>query len=301
MELLSKTKNIQHLAGIVPVAGQPIGYGFPWHDSMIPIAQNYLAVENAIYECAIAGCESIWVVCHSGLEPLLRHRLGDYITDPSSIENMSPIAKRRDISIFYVPVNPNDKNKRDSLGWSVLYGADSAFRIAAFLSKWIIPERYYCAFPYGITDTHFIRSQRMKISGDKKVIFHHKNLTVKDGLHISFTFDANDYKKCRDIVKQRTFDSWRFDEAYKDTNNDKKNYTRFYSIQQVFSALDLENSLMIELPWFYDISSWDNYRAFMSSDESSKICKKERFFINQKRRKFATDLDIREQWNKKDI
>jgi len=296
MQSISKNKFLQHLAGIVPVAGQPIGFGFPWNDALLPIAPNYLAVENAVYECAIAGCETIWVVCHSGIEPILRKRLGDYITDPSSVENMSPMARRRDISIFYVPINPKDKNKRDSLGWSALYGADSAFRIAAFLSKWIIPERYYCSFPYGITDNEFIRSNRELISGEKKVIFTHNEKTVKNGIHISFTFDANDYKKCRDTVKKRMYDSWRFEENHDEKT--EKNYSKLYSIDQVFSELDIENASMVELPWFYDVSSWEKYQIYMSSQESKLVEKRERFFTKEKRRKFATELDIREEWAK---
>ena len=71
-----------HLAGIVPIAGQSLDFDMPWHDSLMPIAQNYLAVERAVVECAYAGCETIWVVCHDDMQPLIRHRLGDYAQDP---------------------------------------------------------------------------------------------------------------------------------------------------------------------------------------------------------------------------
>ena len=52
-----------HLAGVVPVASQPLDFNFPWHDCCMPIAPNYLAVERAVVECAYAGCETIWIVC----------------------------------------------------------------------------------------------------------------------------------------------------------------------------------------------------------------------------------------------
>jgi hypothetical protein len=119
-------------------------------------------------------------------------------------------------------------------------------------------------------------------------------MTVKNGLHISFTFNAQDYKNCRDTVKRRMFDSWRLEEK----ENDTKNYSRFYSIDQVFSELDIENATMIDLPWFYDISSWEKYCKFISSEESSTIIKKQRLFTREKRKKFATDLDVREEWAK---
>ena len=34
-----------HLAGIVPVNGQPLDFQMPWHDCLQPISQNFLAVE----------------------------------------------------------------------------------------------------------------------------------------------------------------------------------------------------------------------------------------------------------------
>ena len=60
-----------HLAGIIPIAGQDLDFNMPWHDCLMPIAQNYLAVERAVVECAYAGCETIWVVCHDDMQPLI--------------------------------------------------------------------------------------------------------------------------------------------------------------------------------------------------------------------------------------
>ena len=71
-----------HLAGIVPVAGQKLDFNFPWHDCLQPIGKNYLAVERAVLECAYAGCETIWIVCHDDMQPLIKHRLGEYVLDP---------------------------------------------------------------------------------------------------------------------------------------------------------------------------------------------------------------------------
>ena len=67
MEEGTKNQQAFHLAGVVPVAGPTLDFGFPWHDSMQPIAKNYLAVERAVVECAYAGCETIWVVCNDDI------------------------------------------------------------------------------------------------------------------------------------------------------------------------------------------------------------------------------------------
>ena len=74
--------NAFHLAGIVPIDGQALDYNFPWHDCLQPIAANFLAVERAVLECATAGCETIWIVCNSKMQPLIKHRMGEMVEDP---------------------------------------------------------------------------------------------------------------------------------------------------------------------------------------------------------------------------
>ena len=75
-------KKTFHLAGIIPVAGEQLDFGFEWSDSMMPIAPNYTALEHAVVECAWAGCETVWIICNDDVSPLIRHRIGDYILDP---------------------------------------------------------------------------------------------------------------------------------------------------------------------------------------------------------------------------
>ena len=36
-----------HLAGIIPTVGQPLDFNFPWHDCMVPIAADFLAIERS--------------------------------------------------------------------------------------------------------------------------------------------------------------------------------------------------------------------------------------------------------------
>jgi len=278
------TAKALHMAGIVPIAGQPLDFKMPWNDSLIPIAPDYLAAERAVYECAVAGCETIWVVCHVGTEPLLRKRLGDYIADPVTMKGViNPSMTRRDISIFYVPIHPRDKERRDCLSWSILYGADNAFRISSFLSKWTIPTKYYCAFPYGILPDEIIWKNRNIIALNKKTMFIHNGKTIKDGLHMSFTFDQEDYKKCRDIIKNREINSW---------NHQERKNAREYMLAEVFSALDTSNSSVVELPWYHDISSWEKFCQFIASGDSLKIKKNHYSFVKDKRRYFPKEKEL---------
>ena len=137
-----------HLAGIVPVAGQLLDFDMPWHDSLMPIGKNYLAVERAVLECAWAGSETIWVVCHRDMQPLIKERMGEWIFDPNSLleKGIFSSQRRRRVPIYYVPIHPKDRNRRDCLGWSALYGALSAYHISRKISKWLIPDKFIVHF-----------------------------------------------------------------------------------------------------------------------------------------------------------
>ncbi len=280
----TKLIKVMHTAGIVPIAAPPLDFGMPWNDSLMPVGKEYLAAERAVYECALAGCESIWVVCHVGIEPLVRKRLGDFIADPVSLTiGLNPSLKRRDISIYYIPIRPKDRDVRDCLSWSILYGADTAFRIAATLSTWVIPQKYYCAFPYGIMPDNIVWKNRAKIGSTEKTIFCHNGKSVKDGLHMSFTFDVNDYKIARDIIKKRQIERGDFS---------KFKVARDYKLQEVFQHLKIDKKHAIETPWFYDISNWESYKKYLGSKESSHIIKNNASFLKDKRPTFMKNYDI---------
>ena len=118
-QVFKKQGIVQHMAGIIPVAGQPLGFNMPWHDCLMPVGNDFLAVERAVYECVMAKCNTIWIVCHAGMQPLLRKRIGDFVYHPKDINYI----KEKDIAtrsnILYVSITPSDRDKRDSLGWSV--------------------------------------------------------------------------------------------------------------------------------------------------------------------------------------
>lgn len=259
-----------HLAGVVPVAGKDLGFGFPWHDSLMPIAQDYLAVEHAVLTCAYAGCETIWVVCHNDMQPLIRHRLGEWVFDPTSLgKGYHQDIVKREIPIFYVPIHPKDKHKKDCLAWSALYGAQSAHFLGKNISKWIMPDKYFVSFPYGIVPLDFIRTIRKKISHQKKMCLTYNDQNIKTGAFLPFTFDAEDYKRCRDIIKHET--TYSFDKEGKRIPLTERYSARWFSVEQVFKGYEIEQEF--ETPWYHCVSSWDKLMKFYASDEAKTLDK----------------------------
>ncbi len=263
-----------HLAGIVPVAGQSLDFNMPWHDCLMPIGQDYLAIERAVLECAYAGCETIWVVCNDDMQPLIRHRLGEYVNDPVWTHRHFEFDKKahqKPISIHYVPIHPRDRKKRDCLSWSVLHGAWTADKISRSLSTWLRPDRFYVAFPYGVYDHWLPREHRKDISSSKQFFFSHNGKTVIDGEYIGFTFDYEDYKKLASEVKVKSTGIYRDEERTERLSIDERFSYRFFKLEEVYDTLTTENATVKELPHYYRIDNWEDYCTYIA--EKGADCK----------------------------
>jgi len=239
-----------HLAGIVPVTGAELDFNMPWHDSLMPVAQDYLAIEHAVYECACAGVSTIWVVCKEGTTPLIRHRLGDWVHDPVEIDRIAknPRSIQKDnirrIPIYYVKLKPVDFERRESLGWSALVGAITSFRMSFRVSKWLIPDKYFVSFPYGVYNADILRKKRNMLRSNKSYIITHQGKSVADGLHTAFTFDRDVFVYARREVRK-----------YKT------------ELDEIFKSVIMDEPTEIEVPWYHQIDTWDNYRDYLASED----------------------------------
>jgi len=275
-----------HLSGVVPVAGMPSDFNFPWHDCCMPIAPNYLAVERAVVECAYAGCETIWIVCNDDMQPLIRHRLGEYITDPVwAVRPQDPKAseKRKQIPIYYVPIHPNDRDKRDCLSWSVLHGAMTAYNISLGISKWVAPDRYYVAFPYGVYPVDVVREFRRDISSKKGFALAYDNKTVNDGEYLGFTFDSMDFIQIRRDLRQKA--TGMYAPGQKGIPQEKlpveERYSaRFFSLEDVFGSMKFEKEGIVNLPWYHRVDSWEGYCNFISSENHKEIRRPPKYILD---------------------
>ena len=264
-----------HLAGIIPVAGQPLDFKMDWHDAMMPIAPNYLAVERAVYECTWAGCETIWIVCNEDMTPLIRHRLGEWVQDPVWIGrglDPYPSQTRKQIPIFYVPVHAKDVGKRDCLSWSVIWGATTAFRVSVKLSKWVVPKRYYVAFPYGVYDPEILRPHRKDISSERPFMLSHKGKTVQDNEYLGFTFGRDDFVACRRKLREGTgkYNSEVMEDGIfprEKLPKEERWSARHFLLDKIFEPVIIDIESKVEVPWYHKIDSWEKYCNFLSSEE----------------------------------
>jgi hypothetical protein len=275
-----------HLAGIISLLGEQKDFNFPWHDCLIPIAADFVAIERAVLECATAGCETIWIVCYPDMQPLLKHRLGESVQDPiwfARRYDKFPSQSRRQIPIYYVECNPKDRNIRDSQVWGVLYGAKVAKEVSRSLTKWIEPDKYYVAFPLSVYPSQDLKPYREHISSPG-MFFVTTDLgeSILDGKKVAFAFDKKYlgeltlffWRNATGLYDPSQPVSERRDNKYitKRLPPDQRYSGRSFTFEYIFGEINLEeNTTWVEMKWYNDISSWDKWKAFMASSNADLL------------------------------
>ena len=287
-----------HLAGIIPVAGMSANINLGLPNCMAMVAENYTAIEHAVVQCAYAGCETIWVICNDDVAPIIKHTLGDFVEDPvyrNRTRTRYPSEETQQIPIYFVPIHPKDRDKRDCYGWSVLHGALSAYHISSQMSKWLIPDRFFVAFPTGIYDEEILRKCRKQISSGKRFYLTHEGKTIRDGLPLSFTFDGEDFKMFRRDVREKGTGGWyapKEGEKYpsKRLPVEKRYSARHFPLDIVFGSAIMDEANKVEVPWFYPLEDWSQYRKFLASEEAHYIERRDYLLPVTKLNPIGTDI-----------
>jgi hypothetical protein len=183
---------------------------------------------------------------------------------------------RKRIPIFWVPQHPKDRDKRDCLAWSVVYGSLVAFQTSSNISKWVIPDKYYVSFPFGITDPQEVMSIRRTYRTKKNYYMVSEGRTVQDNIHSSFTFGKDEFLVYRRNVRKGT---GRYKNFSLDTENkpreelpiEERWSARFFELKNVFKGISTDSANTLDVKTFYDVSTWEGYLNLMSSDFAKNI------------------------------
>ena len=263
----------KHIAGIVPVSGLSSNFDMPWHDSLMPLAPNYLAVERSVLECAYAGCNTIWIVCSDEVTPLIRYQVGEVIQDP--VYNYRPYERdrkgtKRPIRIYYVPINIRDINKRDNLAWSAIHGAQTATKIMKSISLHLAPDKFWISWPYGFYPPSVTRQLRRDVT-ESNVMLSYNNKTLKDNLYLGLTLTQPQVQQLFEESRTRSTGLWKDPgkRSEKYSAQDRFSYKNF-TLKEVFETLDSSNYSVKEVDNYYNLDNWLDYCHFLSNNASLK-------------------------------
>jgi len=266
--LTIKNKAHVNLAGIVPVAGQPLDFNFPWHDSLMPIGHNYLAVEKAVFDCVVAGCNTVWLVCPKDMQPLIRYRLGDWVVDPVRYDKGATFGKRPkvyEVPIYYTPMHPKDTGRRDCLAWSIITGAQYAWHVSKKISRFAHPDKYFVSFPYGMFSPWWLKDHRPAIRNTSTNFYAEcDNKNFKDGSFLPFTFLSEDFLECRRHFRKS--ETKGYDDKLNKLKASESWTGRYFTHDFVFSKVNTEGAATCGLPWYYDVSSWEGLKTWLGGE-----------------------------------
>jgi len=268
-----------HLAGIVPIANFKSDFNLATPEVLLPINNGFSAIQKSIFECAMAGCNTIWIVANDDVAPVVRATVGEWTYDPVYYRRPSRHSseERKEIPIYYVPIHPKDRDRRDSYAWSILFGIHTAWRVSYALSRWVVPEKYYVSFPFGVYDINQLRHHRKEINKKGHNFFlTHAGKSVKDNTLAGFTMTGEDFKACRRSVNQKTTKEYlppspgdQYPSA-KLPLSDRWS-ARHFELKDVLEKINEKESYKVELHWFNDISSWSGYRNYLASNNIIEV------------------------------
>ena len=64
-----------HTAGIIPVANLKSEFELKTPEILLPISSDFTAIQKSVFECALAGCNTIWIVANDDLAPMVSFEL----------------------------------------------------------------------------------------------------------------------------------------------------------------------------------------------------------------------------------
>ena len=243
---------------------------------LLPVSDGFSLIQKSVYECAAAGCNTIWIVANDDLAPIIRKTVGDWVYDPvyykRDMESKFYSQLRKEVPIYYVGIKPKDQNKRDSYGWSILEGIHAAYMTSYKISKWLTPEKYFISFPFGVFDIYFIRQHR-KLIRDKQqnLFFKHNGQSVIDNQYLPFTMTGEDFKLCRRAINQKTTREYLPplpDQKYPSHKLPlhQRWSARHFTLSEIYEPLNETPHTSVDLEWYNDVSTWSGYVEYISSN-----------------------------------
>lgn len=256
----------------------------PWPDALQTIAPRFTMMQRAIYECACAGCKSIWVAVEPEYFDLYKYFVKDSLEDPYNLLinkfQYGIIQKAKvEIPIYFTPTMPKDLKAKKSEAWSIITAARSANKIFATIAELSKPLRFYVAFPSGIYKEDVMLNDRPLLCAKSPFHFSYQKKTFKDGLPLGFTFTQDELTEAIKYVRSNSTGLYRIKEEHlknQDPNlpssekleripKNERIDAKKLTVSEVFNHVDLSGERYYALDWFYHVTEYKDWHDFILS------------------------------------
>ena len=164
------------------------------------------------------------------------------------------------IPIYYVPVLQKDRNRKDTLGWSILHGALTAYIVHSKISKWVVPSSYFVSFPYGIYNMKSLKSVRGEIRAGNRIYGEFEGKTVRDNMYLPFSFTPEDWLEFRRQLNENNTG------GDKSLPIEERWSAKHFTLDKIFKHDTIDIDKKVEIKDFYTLDSWDELKEFYKSN-----------------------------------
>lgn len=291
VEIVRKNCRSLSMAGCISLHKNKKNFGLPFgsKDFLMPIGENINALQRAVMECCLVGCDSIWISCDYSDVALARAAVGEFVYDPRELNPLYPIRfdKMMMVPIFFVPMNVADLSKRDSLSWGIINSAYNAVHVGKKVSTFLRPDKFYVAFVQGAYSPWTGMRMRKKASSLTRT-FHYQTedgRTFKDNEYLGFTFTYRELMEIRRTVFTLGTKRNIFTGNPKKYLEQKKEFlikrpmeeawsARRFEIADVFECVKIEDGIPCKLRYYFNIENWDGYKKLMSISPEFKLSRR---------------------------
>lgn len=261
------TKSVTHLAGIITIAGWEDNFKLPWHPSMIPVGNNYLAIEYAA-QCAVyAGCETIWIVSEPHIQKIIKKRLGDYVYDISYTDK--DWDKKKEIPVFYIPIPDKYSRRAECYEWCMAIGALTVDKISRRVSRHVVPEKYLFISPYVVVDQLYYAKAKQSLIKEKQVKFKlWEQSRCSSPMFANLPFSAS-LKQIKEFKKDFDYDM----QVMHLNNLTKEQLKENIKHKRIFIPLDDDECSVVECSRSWELYSWQDYCDYIADGKAEETQK----------------------------
>jgi len=257
IDVVSKKPPKSTYVGIIPADGLKSTFEHPFPPCLLPVGKNINLLEASVMDCMWFRCRQIYIVGYRENLKLYRKTIGDHVRLPHSMyeRKMGTFQPVHHVPIYYVPIHPKDRKKRDSLAWSALYGVITHKRVVHFLSEFLNRDGYFFSFPFGMYNPYRVDVFRSKITKFNNFFFNFEGKTVRDGLYLPFYLNNKEFPRLLKNVRKKMIEDGFFRE---------ESIRNEYTLKDVFNLVPpRKDDVSPFLPFYNEITTWEQYTDYL--------------------------------------
>ena len=264
------------MVGIIPLDGFRNNWNLPYAPFFSQIGEGITLIDNAVLQCAFAGCRQIFILCKEQDVKLLKKTFGEWVEDPNwwwREVTKTPESFRVQIPIYYIRMSEKDKRQRGSAAWAIISAAKTANRLASFASKWTAATRFFVTFPWTGVPFWDFKEHRAVTGRNKKFFFSYEGKSAWEGEYLPFSFEQEDLRKLKsNFMKKNTLNNRAIADYDPNTSSwferlplEQQRSGRFFTIEQLLEPINKNKYVDLEMKRYYNVFTWHGLRQAISN------------------------------------